>query len=176
HARSGPVDHRDHAARPWRDDADRVAAARPRDVDHVVDERVRALVRLAALVPAVLRPGRRPGSGWGITLLGLAISYVGLVAAAQVLATSLGASSATGGRVGRALATFLSDLVTPAGAFVLLVGLFVLGIVIGFGIPLRQLTKPAVGSAKWFGSTAAASLRRTPVEGDGTSTGVPVGP
>jgi DNA segregation ATPase FtsK/SpoIIIE, S-DNA-T family len=121
-------------------------------------------------------PGRRPGSGWGITLLGLAISYVGLVAATQVLTTSLGASAATGGRVGRALATFLSDLVTPAGAFVLLVGLFVLGIVIGFGIPLRQLTKPAVGSAKWFGSTAAASLRRAPVEGDETTPGVPVGP
>jgi S-DNA-T family DNA segregation ATPase FtsK/SpoIIIE len=107
-------------------------------------------------------PGRRPNSGWGITLAGLAISYVGLVGAAQVLGVS-------GGRVGRALEGLLSDLVTPAGAFVLLVGLSVLGIVIGFGIPLRQLTKPAVGSAKWFGTTAAASFKRTPPE-DGDAT------
>jgi S-DNA-T family DNA segregation ATPase FtsK/SpoIIIE len=100
-------------------------------------------------------PGTRPGSGWGITLLGLAITYIGIVSAAQVLGVS-------GGRVGRSLASFLSDLVTPAGAFVLLIGLAVLGVVIGFGIPLRQLMRPAVGSARWFGSTAAASFKRTP--------------
>ena len=113
-------------------------------------------------------PGRRPGSGWGITLVGLAISYVGLVGAAQVLGVQ-------GGRVGRALATFLSDLVSPAGAFVLLLALSILGIVIGFGIPLRQLTKPAVGSAKWFGTTAAASLKRTPLEEEEKEPAAPVG-
>jgi S-DNA-T family DNA segregation ATPase FtsK/SpoIIIE len=109
-------------------------------------------------------PGTRPGSGWGITLLGLAITYVGIVSAAQVAATALGASPATGGRVGRALAGTLSDLFTPAGAFVLLIGMAVLGVIVGFGIPLRQLMRPAVGSARWFGSTAADALRRTPVE------------
>ena len=36
----------------------------------------------------------------------------------------------------------------------------------GFGIPLRQLTKPAVGTARWMGTTAAASLKRTPAEED----------
>ena len=36
--------------------------------------------------------------------------------------------------------------------------------VVGFGIPLRQLTKPAVGTARWMGTTAAASMRRTPAE------------
>ena len=30
-------------------------------------------------------PGTRPGSGWGITLLGLGITYAGIVAAMQVL-------------------------------------------------------------------------------------------
>jgi DNA segregation ATPase FtsK/SpoIIIE, S-DNA-T family len=111
-------------------------------------------------------PGTRPGSGWGITLLGLAITYVGIVSAAQVVATSFGVSPATGGRVGRALAGLFTDLFTPAGAFVLLIGLAVLGIVVGFGIPLRQLLRPAVGSARWFGATAAASLRRAPVADD----------
>ncbi len=107
-------------------------------------------------------PGSRPGSGWGITLLGLSITYAGIVGAAQVLNVS-------GGRVGRALATTLTDLVTPAGAFVVLIALAVVGIIIGFGIPLRQIMHPAVGTARWFGSTAAASLRRMPPDEDASS-------
>ena len=102
-------------------------------------------------------PGTRPGSGWGMTLLGLSISYAGIVGAAQVLGVS-------GGRLGRALAGTFTDLFTPAGSFVLCIAIAVLGIIIGFGIPLRQLTRPAVGTARWMGATAAASLRRVPTD------------
>jgi S-DNA-T family DNA segregation ATPase FtsK/SpoIIIE len=111
-------------------------------------------------------PGTRPGSGWGITLLGLSITYVGIVGAAQVLGVS-------GGRVGRALAGTLEDLFTPVGAFVLLLALAILGIVVGFGIPLRQLMHPAVGTARWFGATAAASLRRTTGDTDAAAAAAP---
>jgi hypothetical protein len=102
-------------------------------------------------------PGKRPGSGWGITVLGLVITYAAIVGAAQVLNVS-------GGRVGRALAGSLGDLVSPPGAFILLVGLAVFGLVVGFGIPLRQLLHPAVGTARWLGSTTKEALRRTPPE------------
>src|SRR5688572_17250068 len=102
-------------------------------------------------------PGTRPNSGWGITLLGLAITYTGIAGAAQVLGVS-------GGRIGRTLAGALTDLFSAPGAFVLLVALAIVGVVVGFGIPLRQLTKPAVGTARWMGTTAAASMRRTPAE------------
>ena len=102
-------------------------------------------------------PGRRPGSGWGITVLGLAITYAGLVGAAQVLGVS-------GGRIGRALAETLNALFPAVGSFVLLIGLAALGLVVGFGIPLRQLLHPAVGTARWVGSTAAEALRRAPTE------------
>jgi S-DNA-T family DNA segregation ATPase FtsK/SpoIIIE len=108
-------------------------------------------------------PGTRPGSGWGITLLGMSITYVGIVGAAQVLGVS-------GGRVGRALAGTLTDWFTAPGAFILLVGLAVLGIIVGFGIPLRRLMHPAVGTARWFGATAAASMRRTATDDDAVST------
>ena len=103
-------------------------------------------------------PGTRPGSGWGITLLGLAITYAGIVGAAEVLGVS-------GGRVGRALAGTLTDLFGPAGAFVMLVALAIFGVIIGFGIPLRQLLHPVVGTARWAGATAAASMRRVPPDG-----------
>jgi len=107
-------------------------------------------------------PGKRPGSGWGITVVGMAITYAGLVGAAQVLGVS-------GGRIGRALASNLTDLFGPVGAFVALIGLAALGLVVGFGIPLRQLLNPAVGTARWVGSTAAASLRRTPPDDSGAA-------
>jgi S-DNA-T family DNA segregation ATPase FtsK/SpoIIIE len=103
-------------------------------------------------------PGRLPSSGWGITILGLSITYAGLVGAAQVLGIS-------GGRIGRALAMNLNGLITPVGAFVVLIGLAALGLVVGFGIPLRQLLHPAVGTARWVGSTAADALRRSPTNG-----------
>jgi len=105
-------------------------------------------------------PGRNPGSGWGITLLGLAITYAGVVGSAQVLGVS-------GGRVGRALASTLTDLVSAPGAFIVLIALSALGLVIGFGIPLRQLLHPAVGTARWVGTTAAEALRRVPGDGLG---------
>ena len=102
-------------------------------------------------------PGKRPGSGWGITLLGLLITYAGIAGAAQVAGVS-------GGRIGRFLASTLTDLFGPQGAFVLMIALAVFGVIVGFGIPLRQLTRPAVGTARWMGTTAAASLKRTPAE------------
>jgi len=102
-------------------------------------------------------PGTRPNSGWGITLLGLAITYTGIAGAAQVLGVS-------GGRIGRALSGILTDLVSAPGAFVLLVALAIFGVIVAFGIPLRQLTKPVAGTARWMGTTAAASMRRTPAE------------
>ena len=102
-------------------------------------------------------PGTRPGSGWGITLVGLLITYTGIAGAAQVLGIS-------GGRVGRTLATVLTNLLSAPGAFVVLIALAILGVIVGFGIPLRQLMRPAVGTARWMGTTAAASLKRTPAE------------
>lgn len=100
-------------------------------------------------------PGKRPGSGWGITIVGVAITYAGVVGAAQVVNVS-------GGRIGRFLAVTLGDLLSPPGAFVLLIALAALGLVVGFGIPLRQLLHPAVGTARWVGKTTAEAMRRTP--------------
>ena len=96
-------------------------------------------------------PGRRPGSGWGMTVLGLAITYAGVLGAGQIVG-----GDPTGGRIGRALEGTLSDLFSPAGAFILLIALAALGLVVGFGIPLRRLLHPAVGTARWVSSTAAA--------------------
>jgi S-DNA-T family DNA segregation ATPase FtsK/SpoIIIE len=114
------------------------------------------------LLPAVLLvsgwylewgPGKEPGAPWGRTLLGIAIAYAGLLGAFQVLADR------GGGRIGR----FLSDLLEPAltrpGAFVILVGIGLAGLLIALDRPLRSLLSPATRAA----NAAAATLQdRTP--------------
>ena len=56
----------------------------------------------------------------------------------------------------------LSDLVTDLGAFVLLVGLGIAGILIAFNLRLHQLLRPMTTTARWVGGAAADSLRREP--------------
>jgi S-DNA-T family DNA segregation ATPase FtsK/SpoIIIE len=107
-------------------------------------------------------PGKAPGSGWGLTLIGTAIAYVGLLGAASVVRPAAPPVGAGGGRVGTFMADGLSDLVTPAGAFVLLIALGIAGILIAFNLRLSQLVRPATGVARWVGSSAADSVRRVP--------------
>src|SRR5512141_2103322 len=59
---------------------------------------------LAAGWHVELGPGRRPGSGWGLTLIGVGIAYAGLLG----LVEAIGPFS--GGRIGRFLASLLVPL------------------------------------------------------------------
>src|SRR5689334_10194294 len=106
-------------------------------------------------------PGKAPGSGWGLTLLGVVIAYAGLLGAASVVAPASSSRGAGGGLVGTFLAEGPSDWVTPAGAFVLLLALGIAGILIAFNLRLHQLVRPMTSTARWVGTTAAESMRRT---------------
>ncbi|MEK6721422.1 MAG: DNA translocase FtsK 4TM domain-containing protein [Chloroflexota bacterium] len=100
--------------------------------------------------------GKQPGSGWGATLLGLTITYVGLLGALQV------SGIREGGRIGRFLAELLVPAITAPGAFVVLAAIAVVGLIVAFEIRLKDLVRPGAAMARWFGTTAAASLRRDP--------------
>jgi DNA segregation ATPase FtsK/SpoIIIE, S-DNA-T family len=128
-------------------------------------------------------PGRNPGSGWGRTLIGTALVYVGLLGVVQVLGVT------SGGRIGRFLGSILTPLLTAPGAVVILLALIAIGLMIGFNLRPSDLLHPATTMARWFGSTAAASLRRdgatgeAPASGNGAAAGrargrppIPVGP
>ncbi len=101
-------------------------------------------------------PGRHPGSGWGQTLAGTAFAYLGLLGVVQVIGIT------SGGRIGRFLASILTPLVTAPGAVVILLAIIAIGLMIGFNMRPRDLLHPATAIARWFGSTAAASIRRNP--------------
>ena len=117
-------------------------------------------------------PGKAPGSGWGLTLLGVVIAYVGLLGAASIVqpadVTRPDRPGAGGGLVGEFMSGGLSDLVTPLGAFVLLLALGIAGVLIAFNLRLSQLLRPMTSTAKWVGGVAKDSVRREPgVPSDG---------
>ena len=106
-------------------------------------------------------PGKAPGSGWGLTLMGVVIAYIGVLGAASIFQPlQVGVRNSGGGDVGRFLSDGLSDLVTPAGAFVLFLAVAVVGILIAFNLRLSQLLRPMTATARWVGGTAASSMRR----------------
>jgi S-DNA-T family DNA segregation ATPase FtsK/SpoIIIE len=112
-------------------------------------------------------PGKKPTSGWGLTLAGIAIAYGGLLGAATVIIPAVtkpaaSARGAAGGRIGTFLADTLSPLLTHPGAFVVLVAIGVVGVLLAFNLRLRDLTRPATRAARWAGETAAASMQREP--------------
>ena len=108
-------------------------------------------------------PGRHPKSGWGLTLLGAALGYAGLLGVVEILGPF------SGGRIGRFFESALPPLITAPGAVVLLMGLALAGLLLAFNLQLKQLLRPVTGTARWVGSTAAASMRRE--SGDATTAG-----
>ncbi len=98
--------------------------------------------------------GKQPGSGWGATLLGSSITYVGLLGAIQV------SGLREGGRIGRFLEDLLVPAITGPGAFVVLAAISAVGLAIAFELRLQDLVRPGATLARWFGTTAAASMRR----------------
>ena len=107
-------------------------------------------------------PGKRPGSGWGATLSGIALAYVGFLGAFEVLDLTLMGTERGGGRIGRFLQAALEPLLTGPGAFVVLTAVFLVGLMLAFNLQLRELLRPVTRTAGWFGTAAAASMRREP--------------
>jgi DNA segregation ATPase FtsK/SpoIIIE, S-DNA-T family len=105
-------------------------------------------------------PGRQPGSGWGMTLGGLAIAYVAGLGAFEVLKVELFDTERGGGRIGRFLAGTMEPLLTGPGTFVLLAAIAGLGLMLAFNLQLRELISPLTGTARWLGTTTAESMRR----------------
>ncbi|MEO5919456.1 MAG: DNA translocase FtsK [Candidatus Limnocylindrales bacterium] len=99
-------------------------------------------------------PGTRPSSGWGMTVLGLLISYLSLLGAVQI--TGLW----SGGRLGRFLEGLLVSPITRPGAFLFLLAVMALGVMLAFNLPLRDLVRPGTRLARWLRMTVSASMQR----------------
>jgi S-DNA-T family DNA segregation ATPase FtsK/SpoIIIE len=112
-------------------------------------------------------PGRQVASGWGLTIVGIVVAYLGLLGAIQI--APLGEIS--GGRLGRFFEDLLVAPLTAPGGFVLLVAIGAIGLMLALNLPLRELVKPGTTLARWLGTAAAASIRREPRPGPDEAAG-----
>ena len=111
-------------------------------------------------------PGKAPGSGWGLTVIGVGVAYTGLLGAASTVIPARVDRGAGGGIVGTGLANFFVPLLTAPGAVLLLLGIGVAGVLIAFNLRLRDVARPVTATARRVGTSAAGSLRREPPPGE----------
>ena len=108
-------------------------------------------------------PGKRPNSGWGLTLVGIAIAYVGFLGAFEILDLTLVGHGARRRPDRPVPGRRRCSRCSPApGAFVVLLAIGIIGLMLAFNLRLRQVVRPVTGTAKWVGGAAAASMRRDP--------------
>jgi DNA segregation ATPase FtsK/SpoIIIE, S-DNA-T family len=106
------------------------------------------------------------GNGWGVTAVGGLVTFVGALGLIHLVGghgTSSAALQAGGGWLGATLSAGLSSLVSPPGAFIVLLGLVVAGILLLFNLTVRGLLHPVVAGGRAIADVMSASL---PVEGD----------
>ncbi|MEX2547238.1 MAG: DNA translocase FtsK [Chloroflexota bacterium] len=70
-----------------------------------------------------------------------------------------GALSAGGGALGSSLASLLRELLSPIGAFVVLVGLFIGGLILLLNMTLRGLLSPVAGGGRLLANAVATPAR-----------------
>ena len=113
----------------------------------------------------------RQPKGWGLTLLGMAIAYAGVLGLAQILFAT--PTFPAGGRIGRFLEGLLEPLLTTPGAVIVLFAMVVIGVMLAFNLRLAQLTAPITGVLAWLRATTAEAVKRDPAAPDARPTSAP---
>jgi S-DNA-T family DNA segregation ATPase FtsK/SpoIIIE len=108
-----------------------------------------------------------PRSGWPRVLLGGGIAYLAALGLVAVLEEAGFLDGRSGGTIGQALGSTLSSLVTPLGAFVVLLALLAGGIVIMLDRPLRSLLERPVAGVRGIGAAMTAGTTRDPAADTG---------
>jgi S-DNA-T family DNA segregation ATPase FtsK/SpoIIIE len=113
-------------------------------------------------------PGREPGAPWGRTLFGIALAYVAFLGVIQVVEVR---GEFTGGRIGRFLVTTLEPAFTTPGAFILLLGGLIVGVLLAVDMPLRAMLEPVVRAGRAAGTTLQDRTARANGTGGSNGTG-----
>ena len=95
-------------------------------------------------------------AGWPRTLAGSAVAFAAALALIALFVDGGLLDGRSGGRIGAALASFASRLVSPLGAFIVYVGILLAGLVIALDRPVRELLAPFGRGARGLGSALAA--------------------
>jgi hypothetical protein len=115
---------------------------------------------------------RRNSAAWTARLFGGGLMFVSVLGLIELVGGSLELS---GGRIGGFLEGILSGLITSPGAFVLLAGGAVVGLLIMLDTPLRQLIAPFSGWAQTVSAALTAPERADDADRSAAARGVPPG-
>ena len=95
-------------------------------------------------------------AGWLRTLVGSAVAYGAALALIALFVDGGMLDGRSGGRIGAGLASFVSRLVSPLGAFFVFLGILLAGLVIALDRPVGALLAPFGRGARGLGSALAA--------------------
>jgi DNA segregation ATPase FtsK/SpoIIIE, S-DNA-T family len=138
-------------------------------LNHLVSDVLRptfgqgAWLLAALLLLAGLLVERAPtvGNGWGVAAIGGLVLFVGGEGMIHLLWGTGGKPAALeqgGGALGHWLSAHLSEFVSPAGAFVVLAGVIVAGVLLLFNLTLRALFRPVSAGGRAVASVASATV------------------
>ncbi|MEO6349422.1 MAG: DNA translocase FtsK 4TM domain-containing protein [Candidatus Limnocylindrales bacterium] len=121
------------------------------------------LLAMLLIVAGVLveRPSR-VGYGSSLAIVGGILTFVGSLGLIHLVwgkGISNTALSSGGGAIGNALSSTLSDLLSPAGAFVVLLGIVGAGLILLLNMTLRNLLSPVTGGGRFIASAIATPAR-----------------
>ena len=138
------------------------------------------LAALLLVAGALVERAPRIGNGWGVAAIGGLVLFLGGEGMIHLIwgqGFTGKALAEGGGRIGDFLSRHLSDLVSPPGAFVVLLGICVAGILLLFNLTLRALLRPVASGGRAVASAASATVAaaRFPVE-ERTPVAVPIEP
>ena len=103
----------------------------------------------------VIERAKGPRAGWGRIVIGTTIAYIALLGLISLLEQTGFLGGRSGGRIGDAIAGPLAGLVSEPGAFVVLLGFLVVGVVIAVDRPVRELVAPVGRGAREIGAALA---------------------
>ena len=116
---------------------------------------------LLALGIYVERVGK--GAGWGWTLAGVAIAFLGVLGTMAVVVDAGFLEGRSGGRIGSFISDTLGPLITAPGALVVSLALVLIGVLIALNATLGSLIRPVWDAARSTGGVLLAP--RPPANG-----------
>jgi DNA segregation ATPase FtsK/SpoIIIE, S-DNA-T family len=120
------------------------------------------LAGLLLVAGAFVERAPKVGRGWTITAIGGLVVFIGGLGLIHLVwgeGSSEAALREGGGVLGSALAALLSDLLSPPGAFVVLLGIVVGGLILLLNVTLVGLLRPVTGGGRLIASAISTPAR-----------------
>ncbi|HSH22312.1 MAG TPA: DNA translocase FtsK 4TM domain-containing protein [Candidatus Caenarcaniphilales bacterium] len=117
---------------------------------------------LLVVAGAFVERAPKVGNGWSVTAVGGLVVFIGGLGLIHLVWGGGGdraSLSQGGGALGNTLSSLLTDLVSPLGAFVILLGVLAAGLILLLNVTLRGLLSPVTGGGRLLAGVFATPAR-----------------